>query len=123
MSAQRPNLVEPLAGERISNDGYYHNVTSSAGVPVYVRPDANGAALLTLQATLQETEFRPHFPYLSTPIGGHVPVVGGVLTISNDFVVPAGSYLLLAGSVPVPYARDCPPEGGCSSSPMRRTPS
>lgn len=117
LSAQRPNLVEPLAGERISNDGYYHNVTSSAGVPVYVRPDANGAALLTLQATLQETEFRPHFPYLSTPIGGHVPVVGGVLTISNDFVVPAGSYLLLAGSVPVPYARDCPPEGGCSSSP------
>ena len=117
LSAQRPNLVEPLAGERISNDGYYHNVTLAAGVPVFIRPDANGAALLTLQATLQETEFRPHFPYLSTPVGGHVPVVGGVLTISNDFVVPAASYLLLAGPVPVPYARDCPPEGGCSSSP------
>jgi hypothetical protein len=117
LAAQKPNLVEPLAAERISNDGYYHNATMAAGVPIYIRPDANEAALLTMQATLQETEFRPHFPYLSTSVGGHVPVVGGALSISNDLIDPAASYLLLAGPVPVPYARDCPPEGGCSSSP------
>ena len=115
--AQQANLVVPLAAERISNDGYYHNVTQTAGVPVYIRPDTNGAALLTIQATLQETEFRPHFPYLSTPAGGHIPVVGGALTITNDLIDTAASYLMIFGSVPVPYARDCPPEAGCSSSP------
>ena len=117
LAAQKPNLVEPLAAERISNDGYYHNVTTTAGVPVYIRPDATGAALLTMQATLQETEFRPHFPYLSTSVGGHVPVVGGALSISNDLIDTTASYLLVNGPIPVPYARDCPPEGGCSSSP------
>jgi hypothetical protein len=117
LSAQLANLIEPSAGERISNDGYYHNVTQTAGVPVYIRPDANGVALLTLQATLQETEFRPHFPYLSTAVGGHVPVVGGMLTITNDLIAPATSYLMLAGPIPVPYARDCPPEAACGGLP------
>ncbi|MEI2726935.1 MAG: LamG domain-containing protein [Verrucomicrobiota bacterium] len=115
--AQQATLVVPLAAERISNDGYYHNVISTPGVPVYVRPDTNGAALLTMLATLRETEFRPHFPYLSTSVGGHVPVIGGALTISNDLIDTTASYLLLAGPVPVPYSRDCPPEGGCSSAP------
>ncbi len=116
LSAQQANLVVPLAAERVSNDGYYHNVTQAAGVPVYIRPDANGVALLSMQATLQETELRPHFPYLSTPVGGHVPVVGGVLSITNDLIDTAASYLMLFGPVPVPYARDCPPEAGCSNS-------
>ena len=114
--AQQANLVVPLAAERVSNDGYYHNVTHTAGAPVYIRPDTNGAALLTMQATLQETEFRPHFPYLNTPTGGHVPSVGGMLTITNDLIAPDLSYLLLAGPVPVAYSRDCPPEAGCSNA-------
>ena len=117
LSAQQANLVVPLAAERVSNDGYYHNVTQAAGVPVYIRPDANGAALLTMQATLSATEFRPHFPYLNRTLGGHVPVIGGALAITNDLIDTAASYLLLAGPAPVPYARGCPPEGGCPGSP------
>ena len=84
-------------------------------MPVYVRPNANGAALLTMQATLQENEFRPHFPYLNRNVGGHIPVVGGTLIITND-LMDGASRLLLAGPVPVPYARDCAAEA-CSTVP------
>jgi hypothetical protein len=117
LTATQASLVVPLAAERISNDEYYHNVAPSAGVPVYIRADANGAALLTMQATLQTTDFRPHFPYLSTPVGGHIPIGGGVVTITNDLIDATTSYISLSGPVPVPYARDCPPEGGCSGAP------
>lgn len=110
-------LVDPLAGDRVSNDIYYRRVTATPGTPVLVRPDANGAALLTLQATLHENEYRPHFPYLARNAGGHVPVIGGALSIVDDLIDTSASYLLLAGPAPVPYARDCPPEGGCSGTP------
>jgi len=114
LAAQRGNLVEPLAADRISNDGYFRNVVATAGTPITVRADTNGVALLTLQATLQENEYRPHFPYLNRNVGGHLPVVGGALSISNGLVDPAASYLLLAGPAPVPYARDCQP-GSCAA--------
>lgn len=109
------SLVNPIDADRISNDTYYRHVAAVPGVPVYVRPDASGSALLTMQATLQENEYRPHFPYLNRAIGGHVPVIGGALSISNDLIDTASSYLLLAGPLPVPYARDCPAEAGCTS--------
>lgn len=116
LSAQAANLVNPLAADRISNDTYYRHVAAVPGAPIYVRPDPNGTARLTMQATLQENEYRPHFPYIARNFGGHVPVIGGALTITNDLINtdPAVSYLLLATNAPVPYARDCPPEGGCS---------
>jgi hypothetical protein len=115
LSNARLSLVDPLAGDRISNDTYYRHIAAVPVAPVYVRPDTNGAALLTMSATLQENEYRPHFPYLNRNTGGHIPVIGGALAITNDLIDPSASYLLLAGPVPVPYARDCPPEGGCSS--------
>ncbi|MEP6663109.1 MAG: LamG domain-containing protein, partial [Verrucomicrobiota bacterium] len=102
----RLSLVEPLAGDRVSNDGYYRHITTKAGTPIYVRPNANGAAWLTMEATLQENEFRPHFPYLNRNIGGHIPVVAGTFIVSND-TVTAASHLLLFGPAPMPYARDC----------------
>ena len=111
------SLVDPLAADRISNDTYYRHVVAVPATPVYIRPDANGAALLTMQATLQENEFRPHFPYIARNAGGHVPVVGGFLAISNDLIVSSSSYLLLATNAPIPYARDCAPEAGCSGFP------
>ena len=77
LAAQRLNLVEPLAGDRVSNDGYYRHASAVPGVPVTIRPDANGAARLTLEVALHENEWRPHFPYLNRALGGHVPVVGG----------------------------------------------
>jgi len=117
LSNARTSLVDPLAADRISNDTYYRHVAAVPGTPIYVRPDANGAALLTMEATLQENEYRPHFPYLNRNVGGHVPMVGGALTIASDLIDTSASYLLLAGPVPVPYARDCPPEGGCSGLP------
>lgn len=104
--SQAPNLVNPLAADRVSNDSYYRHVIATAGTPIYVRPNAKGAAWLTMQATLQESEFRPHFPYMNRNIGGHIPVVGGTFIVSND-IVTAASHLLLAGPAPMPYARDC----------------
>ncbi len=115
LAAQRPNLVVPLAADRISNDEYYHDIAATAGAPVYIRPDTNGTARLTMQATLQENEYRPHFPYLNRNVGDHVPMVGGALSISNDLVDTAASYLLINGPAPIPYARDCSPDSGCTS--------
>lgn len=117
LSNNRLNLVEPLAGDRISNDTYYRHIAAVPGTPIFIRPNTNGAALLTMQATLQENEYRPHFPYLNRNIGGHVPVVGGAMAIVDDLIDSSASYLLLAGPAPVPYARDCPPEAGCSGVP------
>lgn len=111
----RGNLVEPLAGDRISNDNYFHNVIAKAGTPVFVRADANGAALLSMTATLQENEFRPHFPYMNRNIGDHIPMIGGTLVITNDLVDSSASHILVASTVPVPYARDCGPEAGCDN--------
>ncbi len=106
LASQAPNLINTLAADRISNDGYYRHVTAKPGIPIFVRPDANGAALLTMEVDLQENEYRPHFPYLSRSMGGHIPVIDGTLIITNDLIDPS-SRLLLAGPVPVPYARDC----------------
>ena len=114
LAAQRTNLVDQLPADRISNDGYYHSIAAVAGVPIFVRPDANGAALLTMQAALQPNEYRPHFPYLNRNLGGSVPISGGALTITDDLIDTNASYLSLSGPVPVPHARDCPPESGCT---------
>jgi hypothetical protein len=116
LSSQAPALVNPLAADRISNDTYYRHVAAVPGTPVYIRRDANGAALLTMQASLRENEYRPHFPYLARNVGGHIPVVGGEISIAGDLVDTSASYLLLAGPAPLVYARDCPPEGGCSGA-------
>lgn len=104
--AQSANLVDPLAADRVSNDGYYRHVTRTLGAPVYIRPNTKGAALLTMWATLQENEFRPHFPYMNRAVGGHIPVVGGTLIVADD-LIDGASHLLLAGPAPAPYARDC----------------
>ena len=48
---ERANLVDQLAAYRISNDGYYRNLSAVADTPVYVRPATNGGALLTIQAS------------------------------------------------------------------------
>ena len=117
LAAQQANLVVPLAADRVSNDGYYRNMAAVAGVPIYIRPDTNGAALLTMQATLGASEYRPHFPYMNRNLGGNIPVAGGQMSITNDLIDISASYLSLSGPVPVPYARDCPPEGGCAGSP------
>ena len=110
-------LIDPSAADRISNDTYYRHVAAVPATPIYIRPNPNGAALLTMQATLQTNEYRPHFPYIARNIGGHIPVVGGALVITNDLIDSASSYLLLAGPAPLPYARDCSPEAGCVGFP------
>ena len=117
LTAQQATLVVPLAADRISNDGYYRNAAAVAGVPVYIRPDTNGASLLTMQAALGASEYRPHFPYMNRNLGGNIPVAGGALAITNDLIDIAASYVSLSGPVPVPYARDCPPEVACAGSP------
>jgi hypothetical protein len=106
LNAQRPNLTDPLAADRISNDGYYHNAVNATGSAV-VRSDANGGALLSVDVELRETELRPHFPYTSSDTSGHIPAIGGRLLIQDDLIDGAASYLQLAGPVPVAYARDC----------------
>ena len=99
LAAQQANLVVPLAAERISNDGYYHNVTAvrrraglhSAGHERRgAAHDAGDPAGDRIPSALSLPEH--------APVGGHVPVVGGVLTITNDLIDTAASYLSLAGS-------------------------
>ena len=117
LSDLRGVLVEPLAGDRVSNDGYYRNAVAVPGAPLLVRPGPHGAALVTLQVDLQENEYRPHFPYLNRNIAGHLPMIDGALVVTNDLIDTASSYVLLAGPAPIPYARDCSPEAGCSVFP------
>ena len=117
LSSLAGTLKDPLAADRISNDTYYRHVAAVAATPIYMRPDPNGAALLTMQATLQENEYRPHFPYIARNAGGHIPVIGGALVISNDLIVSAASYLLLATNTPMPYARDCGADASCVGFP------
>ena len=104
--AQAANILDPLAADRISNDRYFNHIANANG-PATVRGDANGAALLSIDAELRETELRPHFPYTSRDSSGHIPVIGGRLLIADDVIDEEASYLLLAGPVPVAYARDC----------------
>ncbi len=116
LAAQRTNLVSQLSADRISNDGYYRNIAAVAGVPVYVRPDTNGAARLSMSAQLGASEYRPHFPYMNRNVGGHIPATGGTLIITDD-LIDGASQLLLSGPVPVPYARDCGADS-CSGAPI-----
>lgn len=113
LAAQRLNLVDQIAADRVSNDEYYHSVVSAGG-PVRIVPDTNGSARITMDLILQANEYRPHFPYMNRNVGGVIPVSGGALSIVSDLIDPA-SYLFVSGPVPVPYARDCSPEGGCST--------
>ncbi len=106
LNAARPTLVDPSTADRISNDRYFHNIASATGAAT-VRADANGAALLSIDANLSATQLRPHFPYTSESAGGHITTTGGRLLITDDLIDEAASYLQLGGPVPVSYARDC----------------
>jgi hypothetical protein len=116
-AAQRPSLVNPLAADRISNDAYYTGATRVTGEPIYVRPDTNGAAMLSMRAALQPSQFRPHFPYMNRNVGGHINDGGGLLVIADHLINVSASYLVASGPIPVPYGRDCGPESDCGSFP------
>jgi hypothetical protein len=113
LAARRGELVNPLAGDRVSNDGYFNNVAAVAGVPVVIRADDHGVARLSMEAQIAASEYRPHFPYLNRNTGGHVPITGGPLVVVDGDVDTTASYLSLGNTVPVPYARDCAPDTAC----------
>lgn len=114
LERDRGLLQNPLAGERVSNDSFYRHVTAIPGIPIYILPDPiNGSARLQMQVELASVEFRPHLPYTGMEHSGPVPSAGGRLAILDDLIDSGGSYLLLAGEVPIPYRRDCP-DTNCS---------
>ena len=106
LNTSRPTLTDPSAANRVSNDRYYHNITTATGSAV-VRGDTNGAALLSIDAGLGVTELRPHFPYINENTGGHISVTGGRLLLTNDLIDEAASYVQISGPIPISYARDC----------------
>ncbi|HHY84463.1 MAG TPA: hypothetical protein GYA07_02840 [Verrucomicrobia bacterium] len=114
LESQRGLLANPVAADRISNDGYYRNASAQAGAPVYVRPDTNGVALVDMSVALATSVYRPHHPYLHALAGGHIGVLGGLLEIDDDLVNVNASYLAVSNPVPLVYARDCSPESSCS---------
>jgi hypothetical protein len=115
LDSERTNLVDQLAGYRISNDGYYRNVAAVPGTSVYVRPATNGGALLAMQAALSPyLVYRPHFPHVGD--FGFVPASTGTLVLTNDLIDGTASYLGLYDSVFLRYARDCPKGGDCDSA-------
>ena len=108
LTAAAPTLMDPLTADRISNEGYYRNIQNANNItPAIVRADTNGAALLTVEALLLDTQLRPHFPYTSRNTSGHIPISAAVLRINNDLIDESSSYMQLSGPVPVSYARDC----------------
>jgi hypothetical protein len=113
LAARRGDLVNPIAADRISNDGYYTKVAAVPGAPISIRADSNGVARLSMEAQIAASEYRPHFPYLNRNEGGHVPITGGPLVITGGLVDTAASYVSLDGTVPMPYARDCAPDAAC----------
>jgi Concanavalin A-like lectin/glucanases superfamily len=118
------SLVDTNAAYRVSNDGYYANISPGPGSAV-VRADTNGAALLSLSTILSAGGFYPHFPYFSpSPYPGSsispglyrsIPTPGGVLVISNGLVDTTASFLTLWAPVPLAYNRDCA-DTNCSAS-------
>ncbi|MBK7997363.1 MAG: LamG domain-containing protein [Verrucomicrobia bacterium] len=114
LERDRGFLQNPLAGERVSNDSFYRGVTAIPGIPIYILPDpVNGSARVQMQLELAAVNFRPHLPYTGMEHSGPVPSAGGRLAILDDLIDSSGSYLLLAGEVPIPYRRDCP-DTNCS---------
>jgi len=116
LTSLQPTLNEPNSANRVSNDGYFRNA-QAAGL-LTVTADANGAARVTTQLTLNPPELRPHFPYSGSAAGNQIQTApGGVLAIADTLVDTVNSHLvLLEGSiVPVAYARDCEDATNCSS--------
>ncbi len=106
LDGARSTLTQPDDADRISNDGYYRGASWGGG-DLVVRADANGAARMTANVVLAAPEFRPHFPYLNRATAGHVPMIGGSVSVVDDLIDPAVSRIELAGPVTVPYKRDC----------------
>lgn len=114
LTASQPLLTDPKSDRRVSNDGYYRNV-SFAGGPLVVTADSNGVAHLNAALTLNPPELRPHFPYSGNGDGLQIqPGANGLLVISNG-VISSNSFLPVAQPVPLAYARDCG-DTNCSAS-------
>jgi hypothetical protein len=97
-------LMDATLTNRVSNDGYFRNALPSG--PLIVTADSNGVAQVNAQLALKPPELRPHFPYSGHTNGVQIPTGAGLLIVSNS-LIGAGSYLNVAGPVPVAYARDC----------------
>jgi len=106
LSAARPILANPTAADRISNDGYWHNASSTTANAI-ITADTNGVALLALDADLPATRFRPHFPYVNATGDEFIESTGGTVWIRDNGIDLQASFMNIAGAVPVPYARDC----------------
>jgi hypothetical protein len=113
LQAATPDLVDPAAGRKPSNEQYFWFLDKAVG-PITIRADANGAARLTAQLTLAtQGYFRTHFPYDVAVTWGQG---GGQVSISQDLVQPAASELRGVSDLEMPYGRDC--QAGCGGRVM-----
>ncbi len=121
LDGARATLTDSTAATRVSNDGYYRNLTLAAGASVVVTADTNNVARLTTQLALNPPELRPHFPYAGRAAGNQISVgAGATLSILNDQVDPGSSSLPVMGAVPVIYSQDCG-DTNCSGATIGKT--
>lgn len=102
-------LVDPPnMGDKRSNDKYWLSLVGLTGSPT-LQTDTRSNALLSATFNFGPGAYRAHFPY-DTAIQWSG---SGVMTVSDDLALPgAASQLNGAGTVAVPYTRDCPDCGG-----------
>lgn len=107
-------VVNPAAGERKSNDGYFA-FTSLTGTEIAVSAASDGSARLNLDLNVDPGFFRPHFPLFR----GGAPLAWtdrGVITIRDSVMDSTLSQLQGVQTVEVPYQQACTNEN-CAGSP------
>lgn len=116
------NLKEKRTGVRMSNDGFYRDVTQTTSLSV--RADANGASLLSMKASLATSaqasfNYHPHIPYTPYVSSGDASNQGLIvkadtsrLDVEDDLFI--GGSLDVSKNILVQYAVAC--QDSCPSS-------
>ena len=103
-----PSLADPNAAIKPSNEQYFRFAGAALGGPIVVKADRRGNAQMSMEMSMNDGRFRAHFPARADiwwTAAGH-------LSITNDMVDSAVSYLPHVKHLEVDYAQDCT-QSGC----------
>lgn len=115
LESLRGFVDNPSAVDHKSNDGFYSTAQLATGSTLTVRPDALGAALVSMSLNLTPGVFYPSHPYFDITLGGPLVVAGGFLVSSNGAFDLSASHLELGTQIPVTFDPNCP-DGNCGGT-------